>query len=183
MKKLISESTEEEIIIEYLAYQDVLQGESKDSTLQFSLKKGYSSWNKAKALKELALIYSDNKIVQVVGLLIEKLNKIFDSIDHKNLQKHTISNTWAYWDIGKQYYLLNHPNESDLSYYLLGNPIESEEIQIEIVSTMLGWELYKSNFHFDSFFNGEIPNTINILNPSHSWEYRKIGKAIMENLN
>lgn len=116
-------------------------------------------------------------------MLRKKLNKILVSINHKNLQVHTTSDTWAYWDIGKQYYLLNHPNESDLTYYSIGNPIESEEIQIEIVSTMLGWELYKSNFQFDRFFKGEVPNTINIVNPNHSWEFRKIGKAIMETLN
>lgn len=33
MKKLISKSTEEAIIVEYLAFQDVLQGELKVLTL------------------------------------------------------------------------------------------------------------------------------------------------------
>lgn len=48
------------------------------------------------------------------------------------------SKAWAYWDIGKQLYLMQHPNESN-DKYKLGNPLTDIEVQKDIIYRMIGY--------------------------------------------
>jgi hypothetical protein len=61
------------------------------------------------------------------------------------------SKSWANWDIGKQLFLNENPNQSS-SKYRLANPLEDKRLQEEIVARMVGWEM-----HGASGSGGRVP--------------------------
>jgi hypothetical protein len=61
------------------------------------------------------------------------------------------SKSWANWDIGKQLFLNDNPNQSS-SKYRLANPLEDKRLQEEIVARMVGWEM-----HGASGAGGRVP--------------------------
>jgi hypothetical protein len=57
---------------------------------------------------------------------------------NKEISAAGMSKSWAYWDIGKQLYFYNNPEESN---YRLGNPLTDKWIQQSIINRMIGWEV------------------------------------------
>jgi hypothetical protein len=57
---------------------------------------------------------------------------------NKDISQAGMSESWAYWDVGKQLYFYNNPEESN---YKLGNPLTDKWIQQSIINRMIGWEV------------------------------------------
>ena len=63
------------------------------------------------------------------------------------------SKSWANWDVGKQLFLNDNPNQSS-SKYRLANPLTDKRLQEEIVARMVGWEM-----HGASGAGGPVPSS------------------------
>lgn len=94
--------------------------------------KGDDRWTKP---KEKALNGLANKIRSDLRLRMATLGL--------SLNPYSESLSWAYWDIGKQAHLSNHPDESTAEYSL-GNPFQNARVVEEIVCRHLGWELHQN---------------------------------------
>jgi len=106
------------------------------------------------------------------------------------------SDNWIYWDLGKQSYLSEHPDESSENYNL-SNPfnVENNEIIKDIVNRHVGWEVLgyiKNNPEFLNSLNNEKDSYLKIISlikksqnreKIHSYELSNLGKLIVENKN
>lgn len=59
-----------------------------------------------------------------------------------HLSPYSVSKSWTFWDIAKQSYLSQHPEESTSEYHL-GDPMSDYQVQSAIIRRHLGWELYR----------------------------------------
>jgi serine/threonine protein phosphatase PrpC len=78
---------------------------------------------------------------------------------------------WIYWDIAKQYYLVEHPTESDSSLYTLANPMENSLILMDIAMRHIGWELSRQDPWNSVFSQPEIKNLIEEYPKKDHWGY------------
>ena len=71
------------------------------------------------------------------------------------ISPYSISQSWVFWDIAKQLYYLENPNETDRKKYRLANPLTDEEKQTEILDRHIGWEIFSkmTTGELDKFLN------------------------------
>lgn len=79
-----------------------------------------------------------NKVESLVQSLISRFKNLMTTKVNKEISRAGMSESWAYWDVGKQLYFYNNPEESN---YKLGNPLTDESIQQTIINRMIGWEV------------------------------------------
>jgi len=91
----------------------------------------------AKALEGYDLEWIQDNVVTLIR------ENFDDMVNKSSLQPDISSNweqdTWIWWDIGKQLYYNENPEESQ--WYILGNPLDNKYIQEEIAYRMFGWEI------------------------------------------
>lgn len=106
------------------------------------------------------------------------------------------SDNWIYWDLGKQSYLSQNPNESSENYKL-SNPfdLENQEIISDIASRHVGWEVLGYAKNNPDFINtldkskDSYKRITSLLNENqqngklHSYQLSELGKLIQENKN
>ncbi|HAV11284.1 MAG TPA: hypothetical protein DCX32_01945 [Candidatus Moranbacteria bacterium] len=148
------EPTKNEILEKYLSYQDTdLLDERKKSMLESTMK-GVSAQKYAEALLEISRNGDMAEVERLVkGMKAECLNALIALKIEKT--KYADSDSWAMWDIAKQYHFYTHPSEND-PRYLLANPLESEEKIEEIIDRHIGWELY-------AYFSKNGVDVVNIV--------------------
>jgi hypothetical protein len=79
-----------------------------------------------------------NEIETLVKSLINRFKNLMTTKINKEISQAGMSESWAYWDVGKQLYFYNNPGESN---YKLGNPLTDKWIQQSIINRMIGWEV------------------------------------------
>ena len=79
-----------------------------------------------------------NKVESLVQSLISRFKNLMTTKVNKEISRAGMSESWAYWDVGKQLYFYSNPEESN---YKLGNPLTDESIQQSIINRMIGWEV------------------------------------------
>ena len=79
-----------------------------------------------------------NEVESLVKSLISRFKNLMTTKVNKEISQAGMSESWAYWDVGKQLYFYNNPEESN---YKLGNPLTDESIQQTIINRMIGWEV------------------------------------------
>lgn len=132
-------STEE--AVKLLSYADVLEGDQAQSAI------AYTEQNPAGQKYTEALIKMSEEVgTQEVLDTAASLRKLYThEMEKLGLQssKYGESLSWAVWDLAKQRYLAEHPEESD-SEYTLGDPLAKDEaaakVLDDIVDRHLGWE-------------------------------------------
>ena len=55
------------------------------------------------------------------------------------------SQSWAYWDVGKQLYMQQNPTQSNTDKYRLANPLTDSQIQKEIIQRQIGYEISRKD--------------------------------------
>lgn len=111
--------------ISKLNYSDV---GFNDDTLSESMKKYSESLAKE----------DPNEVESLVKSLISRFKNLMTTKVNKEISRAGMSESWAYWDVGKQLYFYNNPEESN---YKLGNPLTDKWIQQSIINRMIGWEV------------------------------------------
>ena len=110
------------------------------------------------ALREIFDKYGQSQVESLVESMyanfLNEAKRILLVFGIGRLNYYSTCKSWIYWDIAKQYYLNNNPDESTTEYKL-NNPMENEEIRQNIIDRMIGWDIY----HLKNF----------ILNPGN-WE-------------
>ena len=79
-----------------------------------------------------------NEVESLVKSLISRFKNLMTTKVNKEISRAGMSESWAYWDVGKQLYFYNNPEESN---YKLGNPLTDKSIQQTIINRMIGWEV------------------------------------------
>lgn len=79
-----------------------------------------------------------NEVESLVKRLISRFKNLMTTKVNKEISRAGMSESWAYWDVGKQLYFYNNPEESN---YKLGNPLTDKWIQQSIINRMIGWEV------------------------------------------
>lgn len=134
--------TSEDIIYDYLSYQDIsTNADEKKNMLEYSL--GNKSAEKyAEALEDMI---KENSKEDVENLARDMKQKAKDILKKAGVRVSSFleSNTWAMWDLGKQFYFFNHQDEADKKY-TIANPMKSPEKITEIIDRQIGWEIYHS---------------------------------------
>ncbi len=178
----------EEIITKYLSYQDAdLSNEDKKSSLKASLALP-SAQKYAKVLQRL----DDSSMRQVIELAVslEKECSKYLAILGVTPSPYAQSRTWAIWDIAKQMYMMDHPEQTDVTRYNIGNPLQDGTIRFDILDRHLGWELENSFWEpNDSGLEGDdFQKEIDLIylrNPHEdgtlpSSDYTALGKAVRQ---
>lgn len=141
-KEVRPEISREDIVSEYLAYQDIpASADEKKSMLDWSMKSESAS-RYAEALQE-AMSHAPKQ--QIEGIASHMVSEARDILDKSGITGSSFlgSKTWAMWDIGKQYYYASHPDEAD-KRYTIADPLRSPEKVREIVDRHVGWEAYRT---------------------------------------
>lgn len=94
----------------------------------------------AETLSAMRTKYTPDVVEKTAAGIYEIFEDLMRDID---LQKSvfSMSKSWVLWDMSKQTYLAEHPEESN-DKYTLGNPMEDEKICRQISDRHFGWELY-----------------------------------------
>jgi hypothetical protein len=79
-----------------------------------------------------------NEVESLVKSLISRFKDLMTTKVNKEISRAGMSESWAYWDVGKQLYFYSNPEESN---YKLGNPLTDKSIQQTIINRMIGWEV------------------------------------------
>lgn len=102
---------------------------------------GYDNVDAGGSMRKYAEVLSKedpNKVESLVQSLISRFKNLMATKVNKEISRAGMSESWAYWDVGKQLYFYNNPEESN---YKLGNPLTDESIQQSIINRMIGWEV------------------------------------------
>jgi len=102
---------------------------------------GFNAAEPSESMKKYseALAKEDpNEIETLVKSLINRFKNLMTTKINKDISQAGMSESWAYWDVGKQLYFYNNPGESN---YKLGNPLTDKWIQQSIINRMIGWEV------------------------------------------
>ncbi len=126
----------------FLSYPDVLEGQQLRDSLEY-VATNPSAKKYSEALVKLSELYDGNEVLYLATQLRDGFLG-----DAKELglepSLYGKSQSWALWDIAKQYYLSEHPEESNADLYELGNPFNPsrkyDKIRGQIVYRHLGWE-------------------------------------------
>jgi hypothetical protein len=102
---------------------------------------GFNTAESSESMKKYAEALSKenpNEIESLVNNLVDRFKNLMTTKVNKEISAAGMSKSWAYWDIGKQLYFYNNPEESN---YKLGNPLTDKWIQQSIINRMIGWEV------------------------------------------
>jgi len=102
---------------------------------------GYNNVDTGGSMRKYAEAISKedpNEVESLVKSLISRFKDLMTTKVNKEISRAGMSESWAYWDVGKQLYFYNNPEESN---YKLGNPLTDESIQQTIINRMIGWEV------------------------------------------
>lgn len=102
---------------------------------------GYDNVDAGGSMRKYAEVLSKedpNEVESLVQRLISRFKDLMTTKVNKEISRAGMSESWAYWDVGKQLYFYNNPEESN---YKLGNPLTDESIQQTIINRMIGWEV------------------------------------------
>ena len=102
---------------------------------------GFNAVEPSESMKKYAEALSKkdpNEVESLVKSLISRFKTLMTTKINKEISRAGMSESWAYWDVGKQLYFYNNPEESN---YKLGNPLTDESIQQSIINRMIGWEV------------------------------------------
>jgi hypothetical protein len=109
-----------------------------------------------------------NRVKEFVKNLVDTFRSIMKNTFNKEISRAGNSESWAYWDIAKQLYMNNHPEESNKNYRL-GNPLDEQDFfKKEIIYRMIGWEMTNG---------GKKPDG----SKYSSWELKDKGKEFYTN--
>lgn len=138
----------EDIVTEYLAYQDIpASADEKKAMLEYSLKPESPGMKYAESLQEILEVSPKEQIEGVASHMVTEAKGILNKYGIRG-SNYLKSKTWAMWDIGKQYHYFTHPDETDKKYSI-ANPLKSHEKIQEMIDRQVGWEVYrmkKENF-------------------------------------
>ena len=109
------------------------------------------------------------KVEKTAKKLVDTFRKIIQYTFNKEISRAGMSESWAYWDIGKQLYMNANQDESS-DEYVLANPLEDETLFWEMVYRMIGWEMTKG---------GKKPDG----SKYSSWELKDVGKKLYDEKN
>ncbi len=99
---------------------------------------------------------------------------------------------WIIWDLAKQTYLAEHPEESN-EHYKLGDPFENQEVAKDIIDRHVGWEVLgyaKSNPNFITTLDAtknSFSEIHTLLNEGEkngklpSYKLTELGKLVQQN--
>lgn len=163
--------TKDIIIEKYLSYQDATKEEHIREARIRSVKEGESSESAAKyaeAIMEMSKKVGFQELMRLVNGSKEECADVFEKLGLE-LSPYNVaqSNSWAMWDLGKQYYFFTHPDKND-PRYKLSNPLESEEKIEEIIDRHIGHEFMSSYWHNS--------NKVNILERMPGVDAQKIAE-------
>lgn len=109
-----------------------------------------------------------NRVKGFVKNLVDTFRSIMKNTFNKEISRAGNSESWAYWDIAKQLYMNNHPEESNKNYRL-GNPLDEQDFfKKEMIYRMIGWEMTNG---------GKKPDG----SKYSSWELKDKGKEFYTN--
>ncbi len=138
--------SKEDVISEYLAYQDApesdeMTADEKKTMLGWSMK-NESAGRYAESLQE---VFEEYPRKSVEGLAYRMVSEAKDILKRLGVSqsKYIDSTTWAMWDIGKQFYYVGHPKESNEKYDI-ADPFQSPEKITEMINRQVGWEVYRA---------------------------------------
>lgn len=143
-----------EIIKKYFTYKDSAElNEEEKEIIERNTLKSDSAKKYAKILLELE---REKKLSDVEKVSREIFVKTLTELGEYEIDSlpFTYSTSWAMWDVAKQLYYLEHPEESSKEYNL-ENPLESEDKQQEIINRHIGWEVFTQmgTQNLDKFLN------------------------------
>lgn len=135
------ESAEElsETAKQYLMYLDQLPDNADEVTPECAARANTYA-------RALELIKDDPQFEPIVSEIREKFAATMERMG-LDPSAYGMSETWTYWDMAKQKHINDHPDEQD-PRYRTGDPMEDEELQDQIASRHLGWEIYGANSGF-----------------------------------
>ena len=102
---------------------------------------GYDNVDAGGSMRKYAEVLSKedpNEVGSLVKSLISRFKNLMTTKVNKEISRAGMSESWAYWDVGKQLYFYTKPKESN---YRLGNPLTDKWIQQSIINRMIGWEV------------------------------------------
>lgn len=186
-----TESLRGQVIEQDLAYQDAdLPEEVKRQTLESSMR-SESARKYADAIVQLSKKENLGTIRESARELVQTLSTELDRLGIPP-SPYAKSNTWAMWDIGKQYYFFTHQSENDPAYEI-GDPLTSDKKREEIVNRHLGWEAhvaFQANAEWKNKIvsDGKFAKALPLLNKPpkqnsdtlSSKDLAELGKALRE---
>jgi hypothetical protein len=128
------------IVEHYLSYQDTELSEDLKKEILKHNEQSESAQKYAETLSSTLTVYGSEKMEDMVEGMIDECEGILERIGITASQ-YSKSKTWAMWDIAKQLFYLEHPEERDEKYEV-GNPILIRSKRQEIVDRHIGWEAY-----------------------------------------
>lgn len=131
--------------LEYADIADLLSPQEKNRIEQKvkTLREGKVEGSTKKYTETLLRMrdkYTPDKVDQASTDIWVVLKNLMQDIDLP-MSAFTVSKSWVLWDMAKQTYLAEHPDESTPDYKL-GNPMEDAEICQQISDRHFGWEMY-----------------------------------------
>jgi len=133
----------------YLSYADVLDEPTRSEAIETN-RQSPNAQKYKEALQEVVMTIG-------VGALNGLVSRMKDTCFYEIIEygidpsKYMNSQSWAVWDIAKQYYYSKHPNETTEEYRdssegaAVGNPLlnneEGDRKREEIINRHLGWEI------------------------------------------
>jgi len=135
-----NEFIRDHIVTSYLSYQDAeLPDEAKRQMLEWS-KSEESPKKYAEAIEQMAQKESLNGVQEKARGLTQKMLAEAKKIGLP-VSPYGKSNSWAMWDLGKQFWYFTHQDQADPKYEI-EDPLLSEKKQEEIINRHIGWEAY-----------------------------------------
>lgn len=130
---------------------------------------------------------------KIKNTIREKYDNIINRLGILSSQSGA-SDNWIYWDLGKQSYLSQHPEESNQNYRL-ENPFaeQNNEILTDITNRHVGWEvlgyLKHNPKYLDTFDKSKnsYSKIVSLLNEEKrigklsSYNFAELGKLVQEN--
>jgi len=132
--------TPEEIIRDFLSYQDASFSEERKKALFEHGMKNERSHIYAEALGTLLSRVPEEQLEALAKHMVNEAQNILGRIGLKG-SAYVESRAWAFWDIAKQYHYATHPDEMQPGYKI-ADPLKSPEKVQEIIDRHVGWEAY-----------------------------------------
>jgi len=198
---------------ELLSYKDVLTTEQEKQEALAYTEGSESADNYARALAKEILGNGPDSVEQARLSVRGEFDKAIDALpeDIKAEVSHFAgSDSWVYWDLGKQKYLTDHPPVTDKDYEdravyaamgIEQNPLDkiddkftetAEFVQRSIASRHLGWELHQMaakgiDMSWLTQFSEEAAIILQASTKEdgqlHSWQYTELGREAQTILN
>ncbi len=126
----------------YLSYQDTeVEDGIKKSILEDSVADD-ATRKYADSLLEMGNKYTLPELERTGR---EMKDKALDILSKLGIEPSSLgkSDTWAMWDLGKQFYYASNPDKAE-GGYAIADPMASEEKRNEIIDRQVGWEAYNA---------------------------------------